>query len=41
MTYMYNGKQYIAEYMECPVGTGTQGHYQLCSSHDHVVVLST
>jgi quinohemoprotein ethanol dehydrogenase len=41
MTYMYKGKQYIAEYMECPVGTGTQGKYQLCSSHDHVVVLST
>jgi outer membrane protein assembly factor BamB len=39
MTYMYKGKQYVAEYMECPVGSGTQGKYQLCDNHDHVVVL--
>ena len=40
MTYMYKGKQYIAEFMECPVGTGTQGKYTLCNSHDHLVVFS-
>jgi outer membrane protein assembly factor BamB len=40
ITYMYKGTQYIAEFMECPVGTGTQGKYQLCSSHDRLVVLS-
>jgi hypothetical protein len=40
MTYMYKGKQYVAQFMECPVGTGSQGHYQLCDSHDRLVVFS-
>jgi quinohemoprotein ethanol dehydrogenase len=40
MTYMYKGKQYIAEEMTCPVGTGSQGPFQLCDSRDRLVVLS-
>jgi glucose dehydrogenase len=40
MTYMYKGKQYVAEFMMCPVGTGSQGPYQLCSSHDRLMVFS-
>src|SRR5262249_15365158 len=41
MTYMYKGKQYVAQFMECPVGTGSQGHYQPAASHDRLVVFST
>ncbi len=40
VTYMYKGKQYVAEFMMCPVGTGTQGKYTLCTSHDRLVVLA-
>ena len=38
MTYMYNGKQYVAEFMMRPVGTGTQGPFQSGDSHDQPVV---
>jgi len=40
MTFMYKGKQYVAEFMMCPVGTGTQGKYELCDSHDRLMVFS-
>jgi glucose dehydrogenase len=40
MTYMYKGKQYVAEYMMCPVGSGKQGQYDLCPSHDRLVVFT-
>ena len=40
ITYMYNGKQYIAEYFECPLTTDGP-NFPACSSHDQLMVFTT
>jgi glucose dehydrogenase len=38
ITYMFGGKQYVAEYFECPLATN--GPFPGCSSHDRLMVYS-
>jgi quinohemoprotein ethanol dehydrogenase len=40
ITFMYKGKQYISLYMMCPNGTGKQGPFDLCPSHDRLMTFS-
>jgi glucose dehydrogenase len=41
VTYMYGGKQYIAEYMECPLAVSGPFPGGGCSSHDQLMVFTT
>jgi outer membrane protein assembly factor BamB len=38
VTYSLNGKQYLAEFFECPLATN--GAFKGCSSHDRLMVFS-